>query len=431
MRSATPIKIGSAVAVLGLVVGLGAAGGVLSSTKPAASTAYSATSTSVNIPLASLSGLIEQVTPAVVSVRVAGQVSEQSGARKGPSFRWFRQFGLPDGDSFRIPEEFGHLFPDWFKSPAASVPQGDYTPAYSDPSGKPSMGSGFFIDPEGHLVTSHHVVKGGNRIEVILESGKALKARVVGVDAASDLALLKVDADEPLPSVRLGSSSEIKVGDWVVAIGSPFGFGHTATVGIVSARGRSLNSGPFDDFIQLDAPINRGNSGGPAFNLRGEVIGVNTAIVSPTGVNAGVGFAVPSDTVQRVVRQLKETGEVSRGWLGVRVQTITSELATGLGLQTAEGALVASLQKGSPAEKAGVRQGDVITAVNGTAVRDPKVLARVVEIIAPGTDARLSVVRNGDTVDLTIAIGERPGQTAAVADRPRQEQGGTPANATG
>ena len=290
MRSATPIKIGSAVAVLGLVVGLGAAGGVLSSTKPAASTAYSATSTPVNIPLASLSGLIEQVTPAVVSVRVTGQVSDGSGAPKGPAFRWFKQFGLPHGNGFQFPEEFRQLLPDWFKSPAAVVPDGDYTHAYSGPSSKPSMGSGFFIDPDGHLVTSYHVVKGGNRIEVILESGMTLNARVIGVDAASDLALLKVDAEEPVPSVRLGSSSKIKVGDWVVAIGSPFGFGHTATVGIVSARGRNLNSGPFDDFIQLDAPINKGNSGGPAFNLRGEVIGVNTAIVSPTGVNAGVGF---------------------------------------------------------------------------------------------------------------------------------------------
>ena len=270
------------------------------------------------------------------------------------------------------------------------------------------MGSGFFIDAAGHIVTNNHVVGNADKIEVVLKDGDVFEAELVGSDPKTDLALLKVKSAEKFPYVRFGSSAEAKVGDWVIALGSPFGLGQTATTGIVSARGRDIGAGPYDDFLQIDAPINRGNSGGPTFNVRGEVIGVNTAIISPTGVSAGIGFAVPSDMAKNVIAQLMKSGSVSRGWLGVNIQNVTKDLAAGLGMSKAEGALVSSVNDGSPAAKGGLQPGDVIVAVDGERIEKMRELPRRIARIAAGDDTQMTVIRGGKERTLNVTIGAMP-----------------------
>lgn len=269
-----------------------------------------------------------------------------------------------------------------------------------------SLGSGFIIDASGLIVTNNHVIDGADEIRVILHDDTSLKAKVIGRDKETDLALLKVETKKKLTAVSWGDSDKLRVGDWVMAIGNPFGFGGTVTAGIVSARQRDINSGRYDDFIQTDASINRGNSGGPLFDMDGNVVGVNTAIISPSGVSIGIGFAVPSSLAQPVIAQFKKYGKTRRGWLGVRIQTVTDEIAESLGLDKGRGALVASVTEGGPAQKAGIQQGDVVLELDGKPVKSMRRLPRIVAETEIDKDVEVVVWRDGKRKTLTVKIGE-------------------------
>ncbi|MBE9603848.1 trypsin-like peptidase domain-containing protein [Acetobacteraceae bacterium H6797] len=265
-------------------------------------------------------------------------------------------------------------------------------------------GSGFVIDPAGYVVTNNHVVGNATRIVVALQDGTELTAKVVGTDDLTDLALLKVEPREPLPAVPWGSSGSSRVGQWVIAAGNPFGLGGTVTSGIISARGREIGAGPFDDFIQTDAAINPGNSGGPLFNTSGEVIGINTAIYSPSGASAGIGFATPSDLAKGVIEQLRREGRVERGWLGVSVQDMNPTD----GARGRRGVLVGGVERGSPAARAGVRVGDIVTALNGERISTSSALIRAVAGTPPGQTLRVSLLRDGRAQDVAVQVGRRP-----------------------
>jgi serine protease Do len=269
-------------------------------------------------------------------------------------------------------------------------------------------GSGFIIDPAGYIVTNNHVVKDADEISVTLNDGTVLPAKVVGTDPKTDLALIKVKADKKLAAVEWGDSDAAQVGDWVMAVGNPYGLGDTVTAGIVSARGRDINSNPLEDFLQIDAPINPGNSGGPSFDAGGKVIGINSEIYSPSGGSVGIGFAIPSNLAKSVIAQIREHGSVQRGWLGVQIQALTPELAEAAGLDTARGALVAEVQKNSPALKAGLRQGDVIVSFGGKPVAQSKDLPRLVAETATGTAVPMEVLRDGKTQTLSVDIALQP-----------------------
>ncbi|WP_137179757.1 trypsin-like peptidase domain-containing protein [Roseomonas sp. AR75] len=268
-------------------------------------------------------------------------------------------------------------------------------------------GSGFILDPAGLLVTANHVIGNASRVVVSLQDGQEYIARVVGSDELTDLALLRVDARAPLPSVGWGSSGAMRVGQWVLAAGNPFGLGGTVTSGILSARGRDIGAGPYDDFLQTDAPINPGNSGGPLFNLAGEVIGINTAIYSPSGASAGIGFAVPSDLARPIVEQLRSGGRVERGWLGVAVQDIAGE-EPGRRRPTGRGVLITGIERGSPAARAGLRQGDQVVAINGERIETSRALVRNVAALPPGQTVQLSILRDGRPTEVPVQIGRRP-----------------------
>ena len=267
------------------------------------------------------------------------------------------------------------------------------------------VGSGFIIDSEGYIVTNNHVIEGADTVTVRLGDERQFTAEVVGFDEKTDLALLKIDADD-LAVSTLGDSDTTRVGDWVVAIGNPFGLGGTATVGIVSARGRDIRSGPYDDYMQIDAPINRGNSGGPVFNIDGEVVGVNTAIYSPNGGSVGIGFAIPANQVRNIVDELKSDGSIDRGWLGVQLQDIDEDLAAGMGLESQHGALVADVVLDSPAQAAGIEVGDVILAYEGQDVKNAKSLARLVGASDSGDKVKISVWRDAGQIDLKVRLGD-------------------------
>jgi serine protease Do len=280
-----------------------------------------------------------------------------------------------------------------------------------------SLGSGFVIDPSGLIVTNNHVIEGADEIIVNFVDGSKLKVtKILGHDPKTDLALLKVEPKEPLKAVSFGNSSAMRVGDWVMAIGNPFGLGGSVTVGIISATKRDINAGPYDDFIQTDAAINRGNSGGPLFNMEGEVIGVNTAIISPTGGSIGIGFAVPSNTATKVLNQLKEYGETRRGWLGVHVQSVTEEIAEGLGLVEPMGALVASVAPDGPAAAAGIEAGDVILGFDGQEIDSMRDLPRAVVGTAIDKDVPVKLLRGGKTLNITVKIGRLPEDEADGED---------------
>ncbi len=280
-----------------------------------------------------------------------------------------------------------------------------------------SLGSGFIVDVKGYVVTNNHVIQDADEITVILHDNTRLKAELVGRDQKTDLAVLKVKADDKLKAVGFGNSDKSRVGDWVMAIGNPFGLGGTVTAGIISARGRDINSGPYDDFIQTDASINRGNSGGPMFNLKGEVIGINTAIFSPSGGSVGIGFAIPSSAAYPVIKQLIKHGEVKRGWLGVHIQSVTEEIAETLGLKEAAGALVASIIPGGPAEKAKIEPGDIILKFNGKKVGEMRRLPRIVADTEVGKMVSVEVWRNNKMVMLEAKIEELDDAAAKVASR--------------
>ncbi len=295
-----------------------------------------------------------------------------------------------------------------------------------------SLGSGFVIDPSGLIVTNNHVIKGADSITVTLQDNTVLKARLLGHDDKTDLALLKVEPAHPLPAVAFGDSDKARVGDWVVAIGNPFGLSGTVTAGIVSSRGRSLDSGPYDDFIQTDAPINRGNSGGPLFDMDGGVIGINTAIYSPSGGSIGIGFSIPSNEARVVIDQLRQFGKARRGWIGVRIQDVTQDIADSLGLKTPKGALVAGLEAGGPAAKGGLKTGDVIQQVGGHDV-DGRTLPRVVGETPVGQSVPLSIWRDGRAQTLQVTIRAFPEEAAkpAAASAPAKPSGPAPVDLAG
>jgi serine protease Do len=352
--------------------------------------------------------LVEKVKPAVISVRVKIEEANNDGNVVAPNQippgmeKFFKQFGFPD-----MPN---------------GVPRGM-------PHGRQmitGLGSGFFISADGYAVTNNHVVDHAKTVQIKTDDGATYTAKVVGTDPKTDLALIKVDAKKTFPYVKFAEHAP-RVGDWVVAVGNPFGLGGTVTAGIVSASGRDIGAGPYDDYIQIDAPINKGNSGGPAFNSNGNVIGVNTAIFSPSGGSVGIGFDIPAETVKTVVAQLKEHGYVNRAYMGVQVQAVTSSIADSLGLKKAEGALVDKAEPASPAAKAGIKAGDVITAVNGKTVKDSRDLARKIGAMTPGSDIKLTYLHDGAVKELSMTLTKMPGeQHEAKAQTKNGSKSGVP-----
>ncbi len=281
-----------------------------------------------------------------------------------------------------------------------------------------ALGSGFIIDPAGYVVTNNHVIKNGTNIEVTLQDGTTMKAKVVGHDDLTDLALLKVDAAQPLPYVTFGDSDAVKVGDWVVSVGNPFGLGGTVTAGILSARGRDINNGPYDDFLQIDAPINQGNSGGPTFDESGNVIGINTAIYSPNGGGSvGIGFSIPSNEAKTIVAQLKSAGKISRGWLGVEIQGIRPDMEDALGVTSADGAAVVAVKPNGPASEVGLKPGDVVVAFDGKPIKRVRDLTFAVAATAPGSKVAIDFERGGQKIEREVQIGEFAGEKVAAAEQ--------------
>ncbi|WP_431028311.1 DegQ family serine endoprotease [Rhizobium herbae] len=291
-----------------------------------------------------------------------------------------------------------------------------------------SLGSGFVIDPTGFIVTNNHVIEGADDIEVNFANGSKLKAKLIGTDTKTDLALLKVEPKKPLTAVPFGDSRQMRIGDWVMAIGNPFGLGGTVTVGIISARGRNINAGPYDNFIQTDAAINKGNSGGPLFNMKGEVIGINTAIISPSGGSIGIGFSVPTELAQNIINQLREFGETHRGWLGVRIQPVTDEIAESLKMETPKGALIAGIIKDGPADGGQIKTGDVIVKFDGRDVIEMRDLPRAVAESPVGKAVDVVVIRDGKEITVKVTLGrleDGENLAGAEADQNPQTQEGT------
>ncbi|MGF1500492.1 MAG: DegQ family serine endoprotease [Paracoccaceae bacterium] len=332
----------------------------------------------------SFADLVDGLMPAVVNISTSQTVERPD----LPS--------LPDGP-------FQDLFRDFFER---GQPRG--------PREVQSLGSGFVVSADGYVVTNNHVIRDADQITVNLADGRSFEAEIVGTDPKTDLALMKIEADQPLSFVRFGDSSDVRVGDWVLAIGNPFGLGGSVSAGIVSARNRDIQAGPYDDFLQTDAAINRGNSGGPLFDLRGNVIGVNTAIISPSGGSIGIGFAVPSTLANSVIDQLREFGETRRGWLGVRIQQVTDELADALALDAPTGALVASVTADGPAEAGGIAPGDVILRFDGREVAEMRDLPRMVAETPVGKTVRVLVSRKGKTQTLRVQLGRLEDQEGTV-----------------
>jgi serine protease Do len=385
---------------LGIALLAAGPGGYVATNLPAwTSTASAATAQSAPSHPASFADLVAKVKPAVISVRVKiDESAKLTGMNQdddqvipfapgSPMQKFFQQFGFPN-------------FPNGMQRPPQTII---------------GEGSGFFISPDGYAVTNNHVVKDAKSVTVTTGDGSTYDAKVVGTDPKTDLALIKVNGKQDFPYVKF-AEHEPRVGDWVVAIGNPYGLGGTVTAGIVSARSRDIGSNTFDDYIQIDAPINKGNSGGPTFNMSGRVVGVNTAIYTPSGGSVGIGFDIPASTVKLVVAQLKAQGYVNHGWLGVQIQPVTAGIANSLGIKKAEGALVDEAQAGSPAAEAGVKSGDVITAVNGTPVKGVRGLARVIGMTAPKTAVKLDILRNGEPKTLTVTLGRMPNEQQAKVE---------------
>jgi serine protease Do len=339
--------------------------------------------------------IVEKVKPSVISVRVKMERPANSTFDEdelpfppgSPFERFFKRFGMPN------------------------VPNGKEVIT--------GQGSGFFISQDGYAVTNNHVVENAENVTVTTDDGKTYSAKVIGTDSRTDLALIKVDGSN-FPYVKLSDNAP-RVGDWVLAVGNPFGLGGTVTAGIVSARGRDIGAGPYDDFIQIDAPVNKGNSGGPTFDVDGNVIGVNTAIFSPSGGSVGIAFAIPADTVKSVISQLRDKGSVTRGWIGVQIQPVTPDIADSMGLKKAVGALVSEPQPDSPAVKAGIQSGDVITSVDGAEVKDARELARRIGTMSPGTSIKLGLIHNGEEKTVTLTLGTLPNEKQA-SNAPNQNQ---------
>jgi serine protease Do len=403
-------------ALLGAVA-LAALGGVAveTSVAPVSAAATTAEAPAVHAPAgpASFADVVDRVKPAVVSVKVklsdADQVDDDDSdaapglpdiPKNSPFYRFFRHFGVPGDNN-------------------DGADRGDRAPHHHFAQ---AQGSGFFISGDGYIVTNNHVVDHASEVIVTTAEGKSMSAKVIGVDSKTDLALLKAEGAN-FPYVTFAAHTP-RVGDWVIAVGNPFGLGGTVTAGIVSARGRDIGSGPYDDFLQIDAPVNHGNSGGPTFDAEGEVVGVNTAIFSPSGGSVGIGFAIASDVVKNVVQQLKDNGSVTRGWIGVQIQNVTADLADDLGLKEQTGALVAAAQKDSPAAAAGVKSGDVITAVDGETVADPHDLARRIAALGPKKTVKLALIRNGSPMTIDVTLGTMPADKTANAEARNSDDNG-------
>ncbi|SDR56309.1 serine protease Do [Rhizobiales bacterium GAS191] len=348
----------------------------------------------------SFADLVQKVKPAVISVKV--KIVEQDAQPMA--------FGRNGGGDNELPfpnlppnHPLNRLFGPFGQDGAQNGGPGGQAPKHFGE----ALGSGFFISADGYAVTNNHVVAKAKTVSITTDDGKIYSAKVIGTDPKTDVALIKVDGRSDFPFVKLATASP-RIGDWVLAVGNPFGLGGTVTAGIVSARGRDIGAGPYDDFLQIDAPVNRGNSGGPTFDLSGNVVGVNTAIYSPSGGSVGIAFAIPSQTVQSVVDQLKDTGSVTRGYIGVQIQPVTTDLADGLGLKDAKGALVASIAGDSPAGKAGLKAGDAILSVNGQSIADARELSRDIAALKPGDKASLSVWRDGETKTIEVAVAKYP-----------------------
>jgi serine protease Do len=337
----------------------------------------------------SLSPLVKQLSPSVVNISTTS-VSKSTA----------RSFESPFG------EEGDEQFDDFFKKFFGDSPEREFK--------RKGLGSGFIFSEDGYIITNNHVVERATDIKVILQNGDSYPAKIIGTDPKSDLAVLKIEPKTKLPAVRFGNSDRLEIGDWVLAIGNPFGLGHTVTSGIISAKGRSLGLGSYDDFVQTDAAINPGNSGGPLFNFQGEVVGVNTAIIAG---GQGIGFAIPVNIAKNVVSQLRNGGKVVRGWIGISVQSVTPEIAESLKLEDDDGALVADVTDGGPADKAGVRRGDIIIELNGNKIDEMPDLPKLVASYAPGTKTNMKVRRDSKEKVLNIKLGELPEQGAQISNR--------------
>ena len=344
------------------------------------------------------SALADTVSPAVVHIRV-----EKTVKGDGPAFHQFGQ------NPFDVPEQFK----DFFGRNFGQQRQPEFK--------QPGQGSGFIIDKSGYIVTNNHVVEGADKIKVVLKDDSEYDAKIVGRDPVTDIALIKVDAKGSLPTVPMGSSGNLKVGEWVAAIGSPFGLEHTVTAGIVSAKGRVIGSGPYDDFIQTDASINPGNSGGPLINMKGEIVGINTMIIA--GGN-GIGFAIPIDLAKDIVAQLKTSGEVTRGWLGVTIQDLKGDLAEYYGVKDKSGVLVASVVPGDPADQAGIQPKDIITEVDGKKVTTSRDLTNLAAKLGVGDTSKVTVWRDGRQKTLEVKVGKRPLTMAAISENQQKEKEG-------
>ena len=347
----------------------------------------------------SFADLVEKLQPSVVNISTTNTVRQQSPFRRGP--------GGPGGN-----DSFNEFFEKFFGG--GDSPQKKYK--------RQGLGSGFIMTEDGYVVTNNHVIDKADDIEVVLQNGDKYEAKVVGKDPKTDLAVLKFEPDQEIQPVKFGDSDSenLRIGDWVIAIGNPFGLGYTVTAGIISAKGRSLGLGVYDDFIQTDASLNPGNSGGPLFNLKGEVVGVNTAIVAR---GQGIGFAIPIDLAEFVIEQLKSDGKVARGWLGVYVQKVTPEIASSFGLKENEGALVSDLSPDGPAEKAGIKRGDVVVEFNGKKVKDVSDLTNLAAETAPGSDVDVKIVEDGKTKTIKVKLEEFPDQKAQIENEVRENLG--------
>jgi len=365
--------------------------------------------------LPSLAPIIQKVMPAVVNISVTMKGDAAMGGddeESGPDNQ-SDNGGAPNFPASPFDELLKKFFEQQGRGPNMQRPQIGKRVA---------LGSGFIIDPQGYVVTNNHVVGESGTVTVIFQDDSKHPAKIIGRDAKTDLALLKIDTDKPLPFVTWGDSDAAKVGDWILAIGNPFGLGGTVTTGIISARGRDIHAGPFDDFLQLDAAINRGNSGGPTFTQQGQVIGINTAIYSPNGGSVGIGFAIPANLAKAVVAQLREHGKVDRGWLGVQIQQMTPEIASSLGVPSERGALVADVSPNSPAARAGLKQGDVIVKFNGREIDKLHDLPRLVAETPINSKADLTVWRSGHDEQLQVNVGQMPNDKQEVASDDQSQQ---------
>jgi serine protease Do len=402
--SARRLTLLASAAGLGVALLVAGPGGYLPISLPAWASSAPTEDAAVSHP-AGFADLVAKVKPAVISVRVRIDESAKTASMNqgyndnmipfapgSPMEKFFEQFGFPNLPSGKFR---GH-----------EIITGE--------------GSGFFISPDGYAVTNYHVVDHAKSVQVTMDDGSVYTAKVIGTDPKTDLAVIKVNGKNDFPYVKFSEHAP-RVGDWVLAVGNPFGLGGTVTAGIVSARGRDIGSNPYDDYIQIDAPINKGNSGGPAFNMNGNVIGVNTAIYSPSGGSVGIGFDIPADTAKKVVAELEERGHVTRGWLGVRIQPVTAGIAESLGMKKAEGAMVDQPEANSPAAKDGIEAGDVITAVDGKPVNNDRELARRIAMLAPNTSVKLDILRKGENKTLTVKLGEMAYEQQAKAETENAE----------